>query len=326
MTAILGNVFNIMLFLTVTGSVFTALSLLAKKAFHISLPLWFSVCGIAAFIVPVIMPSLWLVPPEEQLWASGYHIACIVWLAGVIAFAAYYTVRVLLARRALKKYAFCENERVNSIYRSCMETVGLKKAPVLYFGTLQEPACVVSALRPAVILNEEVILQLSDEMLTTVLCHELMHIKRGHHIFRSIFDAISVLHCANPFVWIAKNDFAANCETDCDKRALSVLEGRTNATEYARTMLYLMELSLGRSTGKTGGLNALGFLLAKQRMFNILNDRPCAKKRFLNIAVPALFLIAVLAFSVYMSRGYFYPYPAYNTETEYAVYADTAEE
>lgn len=317
---ILGNTFNIILFLSVIGSFFSVLSLLAKKALHISLPLWFGVCGIVMFIFPIIMPTLWLVPPELQVWIHGYQIACLVWLSGVIVFAVYFAARGLLAHRAFRDYSVCTNERVNQIYQNCMQLIGFKKEPKLYFGTLKEPACVITWLHPAIILNKRIIIQLSDDALAIVLCHELMHIKRWHHIFQCIFDAVSILHWANPFVWIAKSDFAANCEMDCDKQTLSVMQGRTTKIEYAKAMLHLMELSSDQSTKKTGGIEALGFLLAKQRMFFILNENVTTRKSLFYVAVLSLFLVAALTFSVYISRGYFYPYPAYDTAPEYPAY------
>ena len=43
--SVLGNVFNIVIFVSLVGSVFSVLSLLAKKVLNIALPLWFGVCG-----------------------------------------------------------------------------------------------------------------------------------------------------------------------------------------------------------------------------------------------------------------------------------------
>lgn len=39
--SVLGNVFNIVIFVSLVGSVFSVLSLLAKKVLNIALPLWF---------------------------------------------------------------------------------------------------------------------------------------------------------------------------------------------------------------------------------------------------------------------------------------------
>jgi beta-lactamase regulating signal transducer with metallopeptidase domain len=298
------------------------MSLLAKKVLHMALPLWFGVCGIGFYLVPFILPTLRLVPPEATSWIYGYRVACFTWMVGAVAFGGYFIIRGIFASRALKAYCICDNERINRIYKDCVTASGLKKAPVICFGTLKEPACVVAAFYTAVILNESIIEQLTDKELTIVLCHELTHIKRGHHIYQKIFDFVSIIHWVNPFVWISKNDFAANCEMDCDQKTLYFMNGKATEMEYATTMLHLMELSSSKHKHKTDSLEAVGFLLAKQRIGFILNEPASTRKRIACIAVLTLFAVSVVMFSIYVSRTYFYPYPAYGITPEYSAYSD----
>lgn len=318
---ILGDTFNIIVFVSFVGSIFSVLALLVRKVLHIALPLWFGVCGIALFLFPVVVPTLWLVSPEETLWINGYKVACTVWLVGFITFAFYFIVRSILALYALKKYRVCSDEHINQVYTNCQLSIGIKTPPILYFGTLSEPACVVTIFRPAIILNETVIKQLSDKELTIVLCHELTHIQRKHHVYQRIFDFASTIHWFNPFVWISKNDFAAHCEMDCDQKVLSVMSGKITEIEYATTMLRLMELSSQRR-GKTNGIKALGYLLAKQRMNFILNE-PTVSRRRIGIVILVLSIVLTIFLSFYVSRSYFYPFPAFDTGPEYPVHIDT---
>lgn len=51
---IIGDVFNIILFVSVIGGAFTILSLLANRVLRFTMPLWFSICGMAAYIIPLL--------------------------------------------------------------------------------------------------------------------------------------------------------------------------------------------------------------------------------------------------------------------------------
>lgn len=81
---IIGDVFNIILFVSVIGGAFTILSLLANRVLRFTLPLWFSICGMAAYIIPLLAPGLYLIPPEEHAWREFYYIVCTVWFCGAV--------------------------------------------------------------------------------------------------------------------------------------------------------------------------------------------------------------------------------------------------
>lgn len=314
---VLGHIFNIIIFISFVGSIFSVITLLARKVLHAVLPLWFSVCGIVFYLFPVIMPTLHLVPPEETLWIYGYQIACVIWIVGVALFSAYYIIKNALARHALKKYRICEDEQINRIYARCIAALKLSKTPSLYFGTLKEPACVITTFRPAIILNEAIVKQLTEQEIEIVLCHELAHIKQLHHVCQCIFHFASILHWFNPFVWIIKNDFALQCEMDCDKKVLSVLKSKVTGTQYATAMLHLMELSSLQYTNHRNNMEALGFILAKQRIGFILNT-PSKIRLFVSRVLLILFIALTVLLSALVSRTHFYPYPAYDRSTEYS--------
>lgn len=309
---IICDFFYILLFMTTVGGVFTIVSLAANRIMRFVLPLWFVVCGMMAYIVPVPAPGLRLVSPEEHSWIPGYYLACGVWFCGVILFTIYDLARMLLAHRAIRNYQVCEEERIIAICAHCAALVHMKNGPSVYFGALEDPACVVGVLRPAIILNKEIIARLTDEELLIVLCHEATHIKRGHIIWSRIYDYICILNWLNPLVWIAKKEFAVHCEIDCDRRALACLENRTTNVAYAGAMLRLLGLSAAGNGSGVRGMSALGFLVAKRRMETILCKSGKAKKIFVPLVFALLFFLIIL-FSMAISRGHFYPYPAYQS-------------
>ncbi len=128
---IIGNVFNIILFLSVIGGAFSILSLLANRLLRFSLPLWFSICGMAAYIIPLLAPDLYLIPLEEQTWRNIYYILCAIWLCGTILLFLYDTIRTILAHRAIRNYRVCDDGRITAICTHCCRLAGLKKVPLI---------------------------------------------------------------------------------------------------------------------------------------------------------------------------------------------------
>ncbi len=314
---IIGNLFNIMLFVTAVGGAFTLLSLFANRVFHFALPLWFGICGIFAYLIPVLAPGLHLIPPEKQSWINGYYTACVAWICGIVILSVLDAVRTALAHHAIRSCRICMDERINGICTRCGQLIGIKKNPPIYFGTLDDPACVVGTIRPVIILNEAIVKQLTDMELTAVLSHEIAHMKRGHIILERIFHCVCIINWFNLLSWIAKKDFAVQCEVDCDRYTLKLLRGRISDVDYASAMLRLLELSMVH-TGKAGyGMSALGFLLAKRRMMLIMHRPSKAKSIIITIILTVLLTSAIL-FSMILSRGHFYPYPAYGTLPEYS--------
>ena len=314
---IIGDVFNIILFVSVIGGAFTILSLLANRVLRFTLPLWFSICGMAAYIIPLLAPGLYLIPPEEQTWRNIYYILCTAWFGGTILFILCDIIRIILAHRAIQNYPVCDYERVTVICTHCCKLSDLKKVPLIYFGTLDDPACVAGVLHPAIILNETIIKQLTDMELTTVICHEVTHIKRRHILWGRIYDYICILNWFNPLVWIAKKDFAVHCEVDCDRNALVSLEKEITDTEYANAMIRLLELTTIHAGNEGHGLSALGFFLTKRRI-ELIMRKPTKTRKVIITVVLVVLLATVILFSMMLSRGHFYPYPAYDTETEYS--------
>ncbi|NLY96547.1 MAG: M56 family metallopeptidase [Clostridiaceae bacterium] len=274
------------------------------------------------FLLPIIAPALWLISPEGTVWVYGYKVACTVWMLGCAVFCLFHIVRSIFALYALKSYNICTDEHINRIYNDCISRLGLKKAPVLYCGTLSEPACVIAFLRPAVIINEAIIRQLPDKEIEIVFFHELIHIRRKHHIYQRIFDVVCIIHWFNPFARIIKNDFSEHCEMDCDQYVLSFMGNSVSQIEYSKTILHLLELSSYYHKPKSWGINAVGYMLAERRMRSLFREyRPAIQK--IGVIVFVLSIGLTIFTSIHISRSYFYPYPAYSTKQEYITFNNT---
>lgn len=314
---IINNAFYIVLFTTLVGAIFTILALLFNRVFRIVLPLWFGTFGMLLYIFPIIAPRLFLVSPEVQIWIKEYQIASAIWICGIILLTLYNLLKIIFAHWAMDGYQICNDERINTICAQCTKMAGLKNIPTIYFGTLDDPACVIGVLRPAIILNEKIIIGLTETQLMAVLGHEVMHIKRRHMVLDKIYDCICVLNWFNPLVWVAKKEFDALCETDCDKSTLVTLNGKISDKEYALTMLCLLELSTMGGSISGNRLGVTGFLLSRRRIVLVMSRQSKLWRTISKIAL-IMVVVAIICFSIMVSRGYFYPYPAYNVGIEYS--------
>ncbi len=304
---LLGDSFSIVVFLTLTGAVYAFGLFICKRVFCFTLPLWMHAAGIIFFIVPIVVPGSMLIPPEATQWLPGYVAASLVWICGAaVALLVFSAIRVLsfLSMRSLVP---CEDVRLRKLYQECVNVVGVPQAPRLLSGTLGEPAGVAAFFRPAIVVNEAMLHKLSDKELSVVLCHELVHVKRGHHLFKCALDACTTLHWFNPLMWLFRHDFLLSCEIDCDRFSRSALSGACSRSEYAKTLLHLEGQTYKRSMFARTTINALDYLIVKQRVSCIIQEPPLSQKR-LALMFATVSLAATLALASSLSEGYFYPY------------------
>ena len=314
---ILGNIFNAVIFVSAIGSLFTVISLFVNHVLRCNLPLWFSLCGMIFFVVPFLSPDVFLISPEIQDWINGFRIAGFLWACGCSVLIVHDVIRLMLAKRAIRCYQICNNERLNSIYTKCAAATTLKNVPTLYLGTLDNPICVTGVICPVIIMNERIIEQLTDNELSAVFFHELTHVKRKHALLERLYDYVCILNWMNPLSWIAKRNFSLHCETDCDFHTIKILRGKITETAYASAIIRLLEYSTVRAAKPGNGIGALDFLLTKRRIKRI-TARTSKIKDGLTAFLLAVLLVLMLVFSMRFSRELFYPYPAYNTGIEYS--------
>ena len=314
---ILGNVFNAVIFVSAIGSIFTVILLFVNHVLRCNVPLWFSFCGMIFFVVPFLSPDVFLISPEIQDWINGFRIASFLWACGCSVLIVHDVIRLMLAKRAIRRYQICNNERLNSIYTKCAAATTLKNVPTLYCGTLDNPICVTGVICPVIIMNERIIEQLTDNELSAVFFHELTHVKRKHALLERLYDYVCIINWMNPLSWIAKRNFSLHCETDCDFHTIKILRGKITETAYASAIIRLLEYSTVRAAKPGNGIGALDFLLTKRRIKRI-TARTSKIKDGLTAFMLAVLLVLMLVFSMRFSRELFYPYPAYNTGIEYS--------
>ena len=99
----LTELFFLVVYISVIGGLLGVVSLFLSRVLKRSLPLWFSLCGLALYGIPVLSPQVRLFSPEPEQRLPAFTVAAWVWAAGFALFLAYRVMRLLLAGRALRR-------------------------------------------------------------------------------------------------------------------------------------------------------------------------------------------------------------------------------
>ncbi len=191
-----------------------------------------------------------------------------VWIAGVLAMAAYQIISLLRFQKCLKGAELEED----NIY--CLKGGG---TPFVY-----------GVIRPRIYLPAG----LSAGERRYMLLHEQIHIRRGDQIFQFLGCAALCLHWFNPLVWLAFYLSGKDMELSCDEAVLKQL-GNEVKKEYSGSLLSLAAGSGGRMIRHIP--IAFGEDNVKSRIQNVLRYRKTRPVVALLAAVVCVAVAAALA-------------------------------
>ena len=173
--------------------------------------------------------------PAGVAGSDGARVLFVVWLAGALLIAAYFTVSYVRARGqfrcsspdnapAVQRWLVCQ--------RLCrpleVRQSALVPSPLTY-----------GVLRPVILLPED--MDRGDEAtLTYILTHELIHIRRFDSVAKLAFAAVLCVHWFNPLAWVMYVLANRDLELSCDERVMDTLGGREKAS-YALTLINMEE-------------------------------------------------------------------------------------
>ena len=145
---ILTELFFLVVYLSLVGGLFGVVSLLLSRVLKRALPLWFSLCGLALYGIPVLSPQVRLFSPQPEQRLPAFHMAALVWAMGCVLFLAYRVTQLLLAGKSLRRRPPCQNQRLLGLAAQCAQSLGRKRTPPLLETPLDAPIAVPGGLRP----------------------------------------------------------------------------------------------------------------------------------------------------------------------------------
>jgi bla regulator protein blaR1 len=122
-------------------------------------------------------------------------------------------------------------------------------------------------IKPVIIWPTALLNNLSEDEVTMILAHELMHIKRQDFVMKVLLSFVNTILYYHPFIWWANRMIDAERELACDLGAIQVC---STQTQYAQTLVKLQELKLNLiATTANGFSNKNNFSNRIKRLFNM---------------------------------------------------------
>lgn len=194
---------------------------------------------------PVVEPDAPVAPTALSLTPITWQVIfLLLWLAGVLAFAALLAQRVRFVKALVMASTPAEGELLG-LLEQCRQQMGVRRQVGLRTSDTMPSPAVCGLLRPIVLMPASLVKELSREGLRATLTHELAHIKRGDLWVNSLQTFLQVVYFYNPFVWFANAVIRRTCEEAVDETVLVTLGGR--AKDYSNTLIDIGEMAFWKA-------------------------------------------------------------------------------
>jgi bla regulator protein blaR1 len=154
----------------------------------------------------------------------------------------------------------------------------LRRTPEVLMTPGRLPPLVVPGFRrPRLLLPSALLSELPQSQRSSLLLHELVHLRRGDHVVRLLESGVRIVYWWFPAVaWIGRQLRACE-EACCDAAVVALLPDERR--HYARLLLDVMDFvaPATRTVGHATAMNSAGCL--ERRLRSILADRPPTSNR-----------------------------------------------
>ena len=214
---------------------------------------------------------------EVPLWVSGWssgwqEVLLAIWLFGSIAVLLVTLRRVYRLRRVLA-LAVPGNSRLQQRTTRLARQLGLVRAPAVHVISGRfSPLIWTSVGSQILVLPKQLLSQLTQAELDTLLVHELAHIRRRDHWVRVVELLAAIVFWWYPAVWWIRHRLRHYEELCCDGWVIRILPNARRA--YADALVKTLELLNGRSQSLPGLACGVGhFKEIEERLRMIMKNR-----------------------------------------------------
>jgi len=228
--------------------------------------------------IPVLSDTANYIMGSEQLVSDkiNFNIFLIIWIAGMIFFAAKNIINHYMFTNMLKKsscFRFVTDDKIKVISNPFIST------PLIY-----------GFLKPTIAIPDKV---MDSDALDLIIEHETVHWKRFDLIVKLVMMTVNVINWYNPFMKYILTEMSAQCEISCDA---AVVKNKAKKERYN----YSEEIvRIATRDDKNAEVTASAFgnrkKYIKKRVINIIEERKTMKKSMPLI----LFSIMILLFCMF---------------------------
>ncbi|MBX7170330.1 MAG: M48 family metalloprotease [Pyrinomonadaceae bacterium] len=230
---------------------------------------------------------------------SNFLIAC------YILFSLYSLIKFLIAFRrtqTLVKTAFTIELAKDflSVVESCKEYFETKTPQILFSKSISSPFT-IGAFKPLIFLPIELAEEKDQNLLFSVIGHELAHIKKRDYLLNLMCEFICLPISFHPVATLVKRRIKEARELRCDEMVIDKL---VTPNVYAQSLVHLASsaIDLGRKATMTVGVNDADIL--ENRIMKILK-RPkitASRRNLLLISASALFIAVFIVIATFTLR------------------------
>lgn len=188
--------------------------------------------------------------PSLDFRQVGLGLVAALYLAGLLFFLARLGAGLLSVSRLRRRAVEITDERCLHHLRSLKAHLGLRAPVLLGTGENLPGPTQVGWVHPLILLPAKTLIPTEEDTLSTILAHELAHIRRGDYLFNLVAGLAMALHWFNPVAWLGVNRLRQTSEQACDDWTVEMMGDHDH---YART---LVEVATGAPPAKALALGA----------------------------------------------------------------------
>jgi len=173
--------------------------------------------------------------PASFPWLT---IISLLWVAGAVLFVLYHAIRHIHLLNTVRRWSTdCSDPRILGILHNEMHKLSIRANVALRICPVINSPMLLGILRPVILLPSN---RASDDELTFILKHELIHFKRCDTGYKLLVLIATAMHWFNPIVYIMAKEIAKQCELSCDELVIRNAD-KKERIQYAQSILNVMK-------------------------------------------------------------------------------------
>jgi beta-lactamase regulating signal transducer with metallopeptidase domain len=198
-----------------------------------------------------------------------WQIATAIWLSGVFVFLAYQLLKHYCFVKMTERWANnITDKKTLALFRIIKTDIRVNKWIELYICSSISSPLMIGLIKPRIFIPEK---ELSQDELSFILKHELIHYKRKDLLYKYLVLAATAIHWFNPVVYLIGKVIAVLCEMSCDTEVVKNTDDETRR-HYSVTIINAAKFKSRKitalSTNFYGGKKGM-----KKRISSIMNTR-----------------------------------------------------
>jgi beta-lactamase regulating signal transducer with metallopeptidase domain len=285
------------------GGIYNKLCLIAILAFVIPMP-DMSLFGFArgGVLQTAIADTIDLLHVSEivlstEQWFRWHNIAALVWISVAFVLVIQAFVSYILFHHNIIRHSDEASTDITTLLTEISRAMKCRGIRVCVSSSVSSPM-VVGFLKPLIILPARAI---TNNDLTIIFKHELIHMKRYDHVLKFIMTFVRALHWFNPLIYLLVHCLNESCEYGCDEeltKNMSLSERRY----YGEMILYFMfpnRASISTANALVKDKNSL-----KRRLILIMDAQMTSRRKIaLVLSALVIFAVGVVAYAQTIYTG-----------------------